>query len=182
MASAGNKKPAEPRYADGAAHFDMGEHTLRVPMTLHKENRSRLSAALQKNGVAKGSWVILQGGEDSSRYSSDMEHIFRQESYFHWAFGVLEPGWFGAFEVDTGRTILFCPRFPASYATWMGRIVPPEEFRERYQVDEVHHVDEVSIDRSQNLCRDALDPMMQAGDACCRRAGDCSPDVGPSGE
>lgn len=67
-----------------------------------------------------------------------------QEAYFHWAFGVLEPGFFGAIDVSSGRTVLFCPRLPAEYATWMGRITTPEEYRQRYQVDEVRYVDEVS--------------------------------------
>lgn len=68
-----------------------------------------------------------------------------QESYFHWAFGVLEPDFLGAIEVDSGRAILFAPRLPASYAVWMGAIETPDEIRERYQVAEVHFVDEVCL-------------------------------------
>lgn len=143
MASNDNKTPSAPRYADGAAYYDMGEHTLRVPMTMHAENRERIRQKLIARKVAAGSVVLLQGGEDTNRHSSDMTHIFRQESYFHWAFGVLEPGWFGAIDVESGKTILFCPRLPAEYAVWMGRITPPEEYRQQYQVDEVRYVDEM---------------------------------------
>lgn len=57
---------------------------------------------------------------------------------------MLEPGWYGAVDVDSGRTVLFCPRLPQEYAVWMGRIVQPEEYRARYQVDEVCFVDQVS--------------------------------------
>nr|XP_027227965.1 xaa-Pro dipeptidase-like [Penaeus vannamei] len=138
-----DKTPAAPRYQDGAAYFDMGEHTLRVPMSLHAENRERLCKRLKDRKVPSGSVLLLQGGEDTTRYSSDMENVFRQESYFHWAFGVLEPGWYGAVDVDTGRTVLFCPRLPEEYAVWMGRIVQPEEYRARYQVDEVCFVDQI---------------------------------------
>ena len=35
----------------------------------------------------------------------------------------MEGDWFGAVEVDTGRAVLFCPRFPEDYATWMGQWV-----------------------------------------------------------
>ncbi|KAK8725163.1 hypothetical protein OTU49_010729 [Cherax quadricarinatus] len=122
----------------------MGEHTLRVPMTLHAENRQRLLQRLAKRNLPDRSVVLFQGGEDTTRYSADADNVFRQETFFHWTFGVLDPGWFGAVDVDSGRTVLFCPRLPAEYATWMGCIIPPEEFRQRYQVDEVRYVDEIS--------------------------------------
>nr|XP_045616728.1 xaa-Pro dipeptidase-like isoform X1 [Procambarus clarkii] len=138
-----DKTPAAPRYAAGAAYFDMGEHTLRVPMTLHAENRQRLLKRLVKHNPAPRSVVLLQGGEDTTRYSADADIIFRQETFFHWSFGVLEPGWFGALELETGKTVLFCPRLPAEYAVWMGAIITPDEFRRRYQVDDVHYVDEM---------------------------------------
>jgi Xaa-Pro dipeptidase len=94
----------------------------------------------------KGSLVLLQGGESQEfqRYSSDVNHTpFRQESYFHWAFGVLESDCFGAIDVDTGKTILFIPRLPESYLIWSGKIYPPSHFCTKYGVDEAYHVDEI---------------------------------------
>lgn len=44
-----------------------------------------------------------------------------QESFFHWAFGVIESGCYGVIDVDTGKSTLFVPRLPPSYATWMGK-------------------------------------------------------------
>ncbi|XP_042219021.1 xaa-Pro dipeptidase-like [Homarus americanus] len=79
-----DKTPAAPRYADGSAHFNMGEHTLKVPMTLHAENRKRLLNRVTGRNVAPRSVVLLQGGEDTTRYSADAENVFRQETYFHW--------------------------------------------------------------------------------------------------
>lgn len=147
MASNSSKTgPSDPRYEDGAAYYTMGEHTLKIPMTLHQDNRKKLIKRLQAHGgYAQGSVVLMQGGEDVPRPgSSDIDHIFRQESYFHWAFGVLEPGWYGTIDVSTGRTTLFMPRLPQEYAMWMGRIRTTEEYRRQYQVDEVRYVDEMA--------------------------------------
>lgn len=58
-------------------------------------------------------------------------------------FGVREPGSYGAINAQTGETILFMPRLEAVYATWMGRLLTCDEFRERYGVEHVRYVDEV---------------------------------------
>lgn len=36
------------------------------------------------------------------------------------------------------------PRLPAEYATWMGRLWTPDDMKQRYCVDNVRFVDEVS--------------------------------------
>ena len=69
--------------------------------------------------------------------------MFRQESYFHWAFGVLEPDHYGAIDVTTGLSILFIPRLLEDYATVMGHIATLEEVKQSYQVDLVYYVDEI---------------------------------------
>ncbi|XP_063841914.1 LOW QUALITY PROTEIN: xaa-Pro dipeptidase-like [Scylla paramamosain] len=142
--AAKDNKPTSPSYNDGAAYFDMGEHTLRIPMSLHAENRRRLQERLKARGLGGGDVVLLQGGSDSTRYSGDADIVFRQEPYFHWAFGALEPGWYGGLDVATGRAVLFCPRLPEEYATWMGRIKSPQKYQQRLQVDEVRYVDEIA--------------------------------------
>ncbi|MGH0158932.1 UNVERIFIED_CONTAM: hypothetical protein FKN15_037745 [Acipenser sinensis] len=43
------------------------------------------------------------------------------ESFFHWSFGVTKAGCYGAVDVDTGKAIIFVPKLPDSYATWMGK-------------------------------------------------------------
>lgn len=41
----------------------------------------------------------------SGRCGADHENLFRQESNFHWAFGVKEPDCYGAIDVATGRYV-----------------------------------------------------------------------------
>ncbi|XP_060254015.1 xaa-Pro dipeptidase isoform X2 [Ovis aries] len=102
--------------------FWLGNETLKVPLALFALNRQRLCERLRKNpAVQAGSVVVLQGGEETQRYCTDTGVLFRQESFFHWAFGVTEPGCYGVIDVDTGTSTLFVPRLPPSHATWMGK-------------------------------------------------------------
>lgn len=74
-----------------------------IDMSLHADNRARLAAKLRAAGVAPDAVVLLQGGETDLRHETDHEVLFRQESSFHWAFGVREPDFFGTIDVGTGR-------------------------------------------------------------------------------
>ncbi|XP_071612841.1 xaa-Pro dipeptidase isoform X2 [Heliangelus exortis] len=130
--------------AAAGSSFWLGNETLKVPIALFALNRKRLCDRLRQNkDVQKNSVVLLQGGEETQRYCTDTGIVFRQESYFHWTFGVTEAGCFGAVDVDTGRSMLFVPQLPESYAVWMGKIHPPEFFKKKYAVDEVHYVTEI---------------------------------------
>ncbi|XP_033095698.1 xaa-Pro dipeptidase-like isoform X2 [Anneissia japonica] len=118
--------------------------SLNVSVTLHDTNRKRLCKSLTEKGVGAGAIIVLQGGEETNRYCTDTALVFRQESYFHWTFGVLESGFYGAIDVDSGKSILFCPKLPEEYAIWMGVILPKSHFKEKYAVDEVHYVEEIA--------------------------------------
>ena len=58
-----------------------------IDFSLHAENRARLVAAMKQAGAAPGSVVVLKGGCTVTRHETDHEVLFRQESFFHWAFG-----------------------------------------------------------------------------------------------
>lgn len=129
-------------------YFWMGNKTLKVPMALFAKNRNRLSESLRNDSkTPANSIVLLQAGGDQGRCagdSSDVGPVFRQESYFHWAFGVLEPDFFGAIEVKTGKAILFMPKLSPDYAIWMGHIPTCQEVKKAYCVDEVYYSDEMT--------------------------------------
>ncbi|XP_054856729.1 xaa-Pro dipeptidase [Eublepharis macularius] len=125
--------------------FWLGNETLKIPAGLFALNRTRLCDRLRANSnVPRKSIVLLQGGEQTNRYCTDTGVIFRQESYFHWTFGVTEADCYGAIDVDSGDPILFIPRLPESYAVWMGKIHPPEFFKKKYAVAEVRYTDEIA--------------------------------------
>ena len=41
----------------------------------------------------------------------DTDVLFRQDSKFHYLFGVKEPEFYGAIETDTKKAILFIPKY-----------------------------------------------------------------------
>lgn len=125
-------------------NFNLGTHTLEIPSSLHLENRKRLLTVLKDNPLCSNAVVVLQGGSDFPRYCTDVNVTeFRQESYFHWLFGVLEPDCYGILDIYTSRSIVFIPKLPEEHATWMGEIHPPEHFRKKYGVDEVKFIDDI---------------------------------------
>jgi Xaa-Pro dipeptidase len=144
VAQTGLKDGCTIEHGVGAAYFWQGEGTLAVSMALHAKNRARLLEQFKSaKDVPPNSFVILEGGNSSTRYDSDHEPVFRQESFFHWAFGVTEPDCIGVIDIDSSTTILFIPRLPAEYAVWMGKIKTCADQKLKYGVDEVRYVDEL---------------------------------------
>lgn len=56
-----------------------------------------------------------------------------------------EPDFFGVIDVSSGRSLLFAPRLSEDYVVWMGQLPTLEEYKEKYQVDEVYFSDEVCV-------------------------------------
>ena len=127
--------------AVGAA-YDQGLDTYRVPMALHALNRARLCEALAAAG--RSGVVLLAGGDQETRYDTDHEPVFRQESYFQWLFGVAEPGFYGAVDLADGTATLFAPDLRSeAYEIFCGVAPRREEIVERYAVDACHFVDDL---------------------------------------
>mmetsp|Transcript_49832 Transcript_49832/g.125276 ORF Transcript_49832/g.125276 Transcript_49832/m.125276 type:complete len:479 (-) Transcript_49832:107-1543(-) len=126
------------------AHFSLGLDTHKVPMSLHAENRARLIDALGEKARQAGAFVLLEGGVEEPSYDTDRTPVFRQESFFQWAFGVSESGAYGAIDLCNKKSILFIPRLPEEYIIWMGKIQPPQFFKDKYEVDCVCYTDEVA--------------------------------------
>lgn len=124
--------------------YQMGPNTLAVPMSLFRDNRIKLIEELKKQtGIDDKTYVLLQGGDDISVYDTDVQYVFRQESYFNYLFGVTEPMCYGTIHVATGHTTIFIPRLPESYAVWMGPLHSCSTLKNKYEVDDVLYVDEI---------------------------------------
>jgi len=110
---------------------------------MHAALRQRLLARFNTPDVPKQSILLLQGTKQGARDNTDIETLLRQESNFHYLFGVNEGGFYATLHVDEGKSVLFMPRLPPAYAVWMGKIPSCDEVREKYGVEEVHYVDEL---------------------------------------
>ena len=122
------------------ATFHLGLGTFRVPMALHEANRVKLAEMMPEGsqGVA-----LLQGGDQQTRYDTDHEPVFRQESYFQYLFGVSEAGCFGAVSLPSAKATLFVPELGEDYEVFCGRYPSPEAFKAAYGVEEVRYLHEL---------------------------------------
>ncbi|CAI7792221.1 unnamed protein product [Closterium sp. NIES-53] len=125
-----------------------GKQTLKVPVTMFNENRQKLAERMRARLEGRGEHaiVLLQGGESQMRHCTDHEDVFRQESYFSYLFGVIEPGFYGAVDVSVqpARSFLFMPHLPDSYAVWMGPLHTRQQIKDKYGVDEVHYIEDMA--------------------------------------
>lgn len=122
---------------DGTNLYWRGHGTFRVTQGLHQANREKaMRHVRQISGNEKGV-CLLKGGRDTCRHNTDHEDLFRQESFFHYLFGVEEPDCCGIIDVETCRTTLFVPKLPEHFAVWMGTIPSLDVFKSKYGVDSV---------------------------------------------
>lgn len=127
----------------GEPVFSVGAGTLRVPLTMHGENRHKLCAALRgRPDVSPGAAIFLQGGNMQNVYDTDTEWDFKQESNFQYLFGVKEAGCQAVLRISDARAVLLIEKLPEDYQAWLGPIKPPAWFQRAYAVDEVAYTSE----------------------------------------
>eukprot|EP01104_Vermistella_antarctica_P016383 TRINITY_DN5563_c0_g1_i3.p1 TRINITY_DN5563_c0_g1~~TRINITY_DN5563_c0_g1_i3.p1 ORF type:complete len:337 (-),score=47.18 TRINITY_DN5563_c0_g1_i3:100-1110(-) len=137
--------------------WSQGKDTLVVPMSMHKKIRANLVDKLTAQASpTPGTFVLLQGGDDLPINDTDLEYLFWQDKYFHYLFGVVTPGYYGAIDLVTKRCYLFVPRLPQSYAVWFGEIQPPSFYQTKHEVDDAFYADEVASKLTELGCKTLL--------------------------
>ena len=71
-------------------NFRLAKHHYPLNMGLFQENRIRLCERLKRETGVTDGLIFLQGGSNMQIHAIDTHPPFRQESFFHWAFGVQE--------------------------------------------------------------------------------------------
>lgn len=113
-----------------------------ISMKMYKEQRERLGTALHRAFPDGGHAAVLQAAAEVPINSTDCNYLFVQESYYYYLFGSEMPDAYGAV-LPNGQGIVFIPRLPAEYATWMGPLPTPESVAAYLEMDAVHYVDEM---------------------------------------
>ena len=141
--------------------YSLGLNTYRVPMALHELNRARLvqsmletlmgSSKEEKEEESESSSsqslprgvILLQGGKQTTRYDTDHEPVFRQESYFHWAFGVPDADVYAAISLPSGDATVFVPQYGLDYEIFCGSSPDLEHTCSKYGVENVLPIDQL---------------------------------------
>ena len=86
--------------------------------------------------AAAGSVSVYKGIEEVPKNYDDINQVVEQESTFWYFFGVKESHCYGLIHHDTGKTVLFVPKFDEGYKLWM-YVKSLEQFKKELDVDEV---------------------------------------------
>ena len=87
--------------------------------------------------------VYLQGGSVQSRYDTDYDYPFRQESNFLYLTGVNEPDFHMILDLHNHDFHLFVPKRDPQFAVWNGYIRSQSYYQELYEADAVHYDSEL---------------------------------------
>ncbi|HKJ44525.1 MAG TPA: aminopeptidase P family protein [Balneolales bacterium] len=83
--------------------------------------------------------IYIKGASVASRYGTDYEFPFRQESNFLYLTGVNEPDFHLLIEPASNIYYLFVPKRDTQYAVWNGYVRPLDEYKEMYNPDYIRY-------------------------------------------
>ena len=106
--------------------------------TLHKSTTKHFISYFNKKERDANSIIFMEGGLEEPFNDTDGEYLFRQESNFHYLFGVKEAGFAGIVKMD-GTRILFLPQLPDALQIVLGPNLTPNDVKEMYGVEEVYY-------------------------------------------
>jgi Xaa-Pro dipeptidase len=143
--SSSSSSPGDDDDENIGPYYSQGLNTYRVPMSLYRANRLRLIESIKaKIGVKMRGIIFLEGGKQTTRYDTDHEPVFRQESYFHYLFGNSQySDCYGLIILPEGRTVLFVPTWGIEVATVCGPCPDFEYVKAELGVDDVMGVEDV---------------------------------------
>ena len=148
------------------AVYSLDKETHKIEMSMYAENRQKLIKNFKSDHPEITSGLIfLAGGQQCCRYSSDTEVVFRQDSFFHWAFGVREPDVYGTIDVASGKATLIIPKYPEDYVVWFGEIRTTEHYLRDYNVEDCIYEEDLADHLDLNKNNSSQDESQKTGPA-----------------
>jgi Xaa-Pro dipeptidase len=77
-----------------------------IPKELFLINREKVLSFFPKEDAI----ILLKGGSSISKYNTDREYVFEQESNFRYLFGINYPDCYGLIDLNTRKITLFVPQ------------------------------------------------------------------------
>jgi Xaa-Pro dipeptidase len=159
------------------AVYSQGLETFRVPMSLYELNRSRVVHSMNvlldnnnddaSNNSKKRGLILLQGGKQLTRYDTDHEPEFRQESYFHYLFGASQyPDCYGTLSIPEGIPSLFVPTWGVDTEMFCGPCPNFEYVKEELGIRNVYGVEELEefLEKELKRMSSVIDEVDDGGD------------------
>ena len=120
-------------------------------MALYEMNRSKVVHSMRKlledndeGSSCKKGLILLQGGKQTTRYDTDHEPEFRQESYFHYLFGASQyPDCYGTVSIPEGTTSFFVPTWGVDTEMFCGPCPDFAQVKEELGIENVYGVEEL---------------------------------------
>ncbi|KAL9187096.1 hypothetical protein ACHAXT_010816 [Thalassiosira profunda] len=124
--------------------YSQGLDTFKVPLALYEVNRARVVQAMLDTDPTMRGLILLEGGKQTTRYDTDHEPVFRQESYFHYLFGASQyADCYGVLSLPEGEATLFVPTWGIDVETMCGASPEFDKVKEELGVERVLGVGEL---------------------------------------
>ena len=110
-------------------------------MALYEINRAKVVQSMLEQDPNMKGLILLEGGKQTTRYDSDFEPVFRQESYFHYLFGASQySDCYGTLSLPEGEATLFVPTWGVDVETMCGASPEFEKVKEELGLENVFGV------------------------------------------
>jgi len=138
--------------------YSQGLETFQVPMALYEINRARVVQSMLESDASARGLILLEGGKQTTRYDTDHEPVFRQESYFHYLFGASQySDCYGVLTLPEGEATLFVPTWGVDTETVCGPSPEFERVKEELGLERVLGVSELPSFVEREMKRLGLD-------------------------
>ena len=107
-----------------------------LPFEVYVSRREKVFAQLGEQGVA-----LIPAASEQMR-SRDTEYLFRQDSYFFYLTGFVEPD--ALLVLKAGQSILFCREKDKTAEIWQGRRLGPTAAIDTLQLDQAYPLSELN--------------------------------------